>query len=291
MERFVFFEILLTVRASHLTVAIICGGLAQVGACDIIVQLPELADRLYTMGRSLAAEKSLPRILVVDDDLEVSKSIENALRRNFQVVVVHSGIAAIKEAVKHRPDLIVLDVVMPGLNGIDTCRQLRADPTMADIPILFLTALGQPEDRVAGLKAGADDYLTKPFSLEELQLRIEAILRRARPKTLSVSKNAVKVNNVVLDKETFKISTGQKEATLTPVEFELLYHLMTHPGEVFTSNRLLEEVWDYPPETGSQDLVRMHIKNLREKIEVNPSRPEVLITIPRRGYTIATKKN
>lgn len=243
------------------------------------------------MGRSLAAEKSLPRILVVDDDLEVSKSIENALRRNFQVVVVHSGIAAIKEAVKHRPDLIVLDVVMPGLNGIDTCRQLRADPTMADIPILFLTALGQPEDRVAGLKAGADDYLTKPFSLEELQLRIEAILRRARPKTLSVSKNAVKVNNVVLDKETFKISTGQKEATLTPVEFELLYHLMTHPGEVFTSNRLLEEVWDYPPETGSQDLVRMHIKNLREKIEVNPSRPEVLITIPRRGYTIATKKN
>jgi DNA-binding response OmpR family regulator len=233
-------------------------------------------------------EANLSRILVVDDDPEVAKSIEATLRRHYQVFVVHSGVGAIKEARRHQPDIIVLDVVMPGMDGLETCRQLRTDPALADIPILFLTALGRPEDRVAGFRAGADDYLTKPFNLEELQLRIKAILRRVSPPVSLATNSRIKISNLVLDRHSYCVTTNSKQSVLTPVEFELLYHLMTHPNEVFTSDRLLKEVWDYPSESGSPDLVRMHIKNLRKKIEVDPRKPEYILTIPRRGYTIAT---
>jgi DNA-binding response OmpR family regulator len=235
------------------------------------------------------AEANPPRVLVVDDDQEVAKSIEATLRRHYQVSVVHSGVSAIKEARRHSPNLIVLDVVMPGMDGLETCRQLRIDPALATIPILFLTALGRPEDRVAGFRAGADDYLTKPFNLEELQLRIQAILRRViTPVTAPPPKPQISINNVVLDRYSYRVTADSREATLTPIEFDLLYHLMTHPNEVFTSDRLLQEVWDYPSESGSPDLVRMHIKNLRTKIEKDPSKPQFILTIPRRGYTIAS---
>jgi DNA-binding response OmpR family regulator len=229
-------------------------------------------------------------VLVVDDDPEVAKSIEATLRRHYQVFVVYSGVGAIKEARRHQPDIIVLDVVMPGMDGLETCRQLRTDPTLADIPILFLTALGRPEDRVAGFRAGADDYLTKPFNLEELQLRLKAILRRVSrtaPPTPPTTAQ-IEISNLILDRHSYCVTTAEKQSILTPVEFDLLYHLMTHPNEVFTSDRLLKEVWDYPSESGSPDLVRMHIKNLRQKIEVDPQKPEYILTIPRRGYTIAT---
>lgn len=236
----------------------------------------------------LVAEVVPPRILVVDDDPEVAKSIEATLRKTYKVFVVHSGIEAIKEARRHPPDLIVLDVVMPGLDGLETCQELRIDPALATVPILFLTALGRPEDRVAGLRAGADDYLTKPFNLEELQLRIKAILRRVAQTPLPPSPKLTRAN-LTLDKSNYQVTTDQKQVRLTPIEFELLYHLMMHPNEVFTSDRLLQEVWDYPSESGSPDLVRMHIKNLRKKIEVDPSKPQYILTIPRRGYTIATE--
>lgn len=231
---------------------------------------------------------SSPRILVVDDDPEVARSIEASLRKHYKVFVVYSGVEAIKEARRHPPDLIVLDVLMPDMDGLETCRQLRIDPAMADIPILFLTALGRPEDRVAGLRAGADDYLTKPFNLEELQLRIKAILRRVSPPALPPS-SRLQVRDLILDRNSYQVTTDKRTAKLTPIEFDLLYHLMLYPDEVFTSDRLLQEVWDYPSESGSPDLVRMHIKNLREKIEADPRNPEFILTIPRRGYTIASE--
>ncbi|MDH3674050.1 MAG: response regulator transcription factor [Anaerolineae bacterium] len=241
------------------------------------------------MAVSLPVEANPPRVLVVDDDQEVAKSIEATLRRHYQVFVVHSGVGAIKEARKHSPDIIVLDVIMPGMDGLEACRQLRNDPALTDIPILFLTALGRPEDRVAGFRAGADDYLTKPFNLEELQLRIGAILRRAARVPSSSPASQIKTDGLELNRFDYSVKTESKQATLTPVEFELLYHLMTHPNEVFTSDRLLKEVWDYPSESGSPDLVRMHIKNIRDKIEENPRQPKYIVTIPRRGYTISSK--
>jgi DNA-binding response OmpR family regulator len=241
------------------------------------------------MAVSSQAGGATHRVLVVDDDIEVAKSIEASLRKHYQVYVVYSGIEAIKEARRHRPDLIVLDVVMPGMDGLETCRELRVDPALADVPILFLTALGRPEDRVAGFRAGADDYLTKPFNLEELQLRITAILRRASQIIPKPPIPTLKVKDLTLDRNSYQVTTSKKQVKLTPVEFDLLYHLMMHPNEVFTSDRLLQEVWDYPSESGSPDLVRMHIKNLRNKIEADPSKPEFIITIPRRGYTIASE--
>jgi len=241
------------------------------------------------MASRVEKNENAPRILVVDDDQEVAKSIEATLRRNYQVSVVYSGLAAIKEARMHRPNLVVLDVAMPGIDGLETCRKLRADPVLTDIPILFLTAMARTEDKLAGFKAGADDYLTKPFNLDELQFRIEAILRRVLPYTAPQPGNFIRVNDLVLDRQNYHIHTSKKEATLTPVEFDLLYHLMTHADEVFNSSRLLQEVWDYPSESGSPDLVRMHIKNIREKIEVDPAHPAVIVTIPRRGYTILAR--
>jgi DNA-binding response OmpR family regulator len=240
------------------------------------------------MAVSSRAENAVRRVLVVDDDVEVAKSIEASLRKHYQVSVVYSGIEAIKEARRHRPDLIVLDVVMPGMDGLETCRELRVDPALADVPILFLTALGRPEDRVAGFRAGADDYLTKPFNLEELQLRIAAVLRRVA-QIASDPASTLTIKDLTLDRNSYQVTTAKKQVKLTPVEFDLLYHLMMHPNEVFTSDRLLQEVWDYPTESGSPDLVRMHIKNLRNKIEADPSNPEFIITIPRRGYTIASE--
>lgn len=234
------------------------------------------------------AETMPTRVLVVDDDPDVAKSIEATLRKQYKVFVVYSGIEALKEARRHPPNLIVLDVVMPGMDGLETCRQLRIDPTLTDVPILFLTALGRPEDRVAGLRAGADDYLTKPFNLEELQLRIKAILRRVERHVPEPS-SKIEASDLILDKSTYQVMTRHKRAKLTPIEFDLLYHLMMHPNEVFTSDRLLQEVWDYPSESGSPDLVRMHIRNLRSKIEEDPSHPQYILTIPRRGYTIATE--
>ena len=241
------------------------------------------------MAVSSHAEIAVQRVLVVDDDVEVAKSIEASLRKHYQVSVVYSGIEAIKEARRHRPDLIVLDVVMPGMDGLETCRELRVDPALASVPILFLTALGRPEDRVAGFQAGADDYLTKPFNLEELQLRIAAILRRVTQNT-STPVSMLTIKNLTLDRNSYQVTTNEKQVKLTPVEFDLLYHLMMHPNEVFTSDRLLQEVWDYPTESGSPDLVRMHIKNIRNKIETDPSKPEFIITIPRRGYTITSER-
>jgi DNA-binding response OmpR family regulator len=226
------------------------------------------------------------RVLVVDDDEEVAHSVAAALRRNFQVAVVYSGIEAIKEAHRHPPHIIVLDIIMPGMDGFETCRELRSDPLLVNIPVLFLTALGHPEDRVAGFKAGGDDYLTKPFNLEELQLRIEAIMRRVYQSVQDKASDKIVVNGVELDRQRYQVKTPYKTATLTPVEFELIYYLMNHIGEAFTSERLLQELWDFPSDSGSPDLVRMHIKNLRHKIEVDPRKPKIIITIPRRGYTV-----
>jgi DNA-binding response OmpR family regulator len=241
-------------------------------------------------GLPVGEESPPARILVVDDDPDVAKSIENSLRKQYKVFVVYSGIEAIKEARRHPPDLIVLDVRMPDMDGLETCRQLRLDPALGDIPILFLTALGRPEDRVAGLKVGGDDYLTKPFNLEELQLRIKAILRRAA-KSAPPPSPILTVRDLKLDRNTYQVTTAKKQSKLTPIEFDLLYHLMMYADEVFSSDRLLQEVWDYPSESGSPDLVRMHIKNLREKVETDPRNPEYILTIPRRGYTIALENN
>ena len=227
-------------------------------------------------------------ILVVDDDHDVAESIQLALRRRgFQVRVAYSGVEALKLLRRNRPSLVVLDVMMPGMNGFDVCRRLRADERMADLPIIFLTARAQGRDRIEGLRAGADDYLCKPFYLEELILRVQAVLRRYELNTGEDHPESLKVGDLELNSRTFVATTPDKgEVLLTPTEFDLLYHLMLHAGRVFSSDLLLQQVWDFPYDTGSTDLVRAHIKNLREKIEPDSRHPTYVVTIPRHGYVM-----
>jgi DNA-binding response OmpR family regulator len=230
----------------------------------------------------------MSEILVVDDDRDVAQSIELALRRRgFRVTLAYSGVEAIKLLRRYRPDLVILDVLMPGMSGLEVCRRLRASDSTADLPIIFLTARGQEQDRIEGLRAGADDYLSKPFNLEELILRVRAVLRRFESPTVQEVPSELVAGELCLDTRTFQVTTPEKKhVLLTPTEFDLLYHLMSHAGHVFSSERLLQEVWDFPHDTGSTDLVRAHIKNLRDKIEPDPRSPIYLRTVPRHGYMI-----
>jgi len=229
-------------------------------------------------------------ILVIDDDELVSRTLQRALKLyEYQVMVANSGTEGLHVARRHRPDLLVLDVVMPGTDGYQVCRQVRGDPILKNVPILFLTAKSKDEDKIEGFRAGGDDYLAKPFNMQELQLRIRAILRRSVIFEEEVqSNNQVRVGDVVLDTRGFKVTTPVGTSLLTNVQFDLLYHLMSNAGQVFTSQQLLQDVWDYPRDTGSPELVRAHIKNLRDKIEPEPRQPVFIRTVQGHGYTFAT---
>jgi len=257
-------------------------------------------------------------ILVIEDDDIVARTIERSLRGDeFRVVLTNSGVEGLKAARRRPPDLVILDIIMPGMDGYAVCREMRSDPLLAETPILFLTAKTKDDDKIAGFNAGADDYLSKPFNIDELILRLRAILRRARRQAglhHSAEKGAERANDpslarglstqsenrrnaeerhrivigaFILDTRTYELTTPARgKIRLTPVQYELIHHLMCHPGEIFSPSRLLDEVWDYPSDTGSPDLVRVHIKNLRERIEEDPRLPRFLQTIPGYGYTI-----
>jgi two-component system response regulator RpaA len=224
-------------------------------------------------------------VLVIDDDDLVSRTIQRALKLyNYHVMVAGGGAEGLQTARRHQPDLFILDVVMPGMDGYQVARQIRHDPLLKDIPILFLTAKAKDDDKIEGFRAGADDYLTKPFNMEELKLRVAAILRRVVTPKEKARKDFVEVGDVTLDCRTFEVNTPHGKVLLTNVQFDLLYHLMSHAGQVFTSQQLLQDVWDYPRDTGSPELVRAHIKNLREKLEPVPGNPMYIKTVQGHGY-------
>ncbi|MCP4357606.1 MAG: response regulator transcription factor [Chloroflexi bacterium] len=229
-------------------------------------------------------------ILVIDDDELVSRTLQRVLKTyDYNVMVANSGTEGLQLARRHPPDLFILDIMMPGMDGYQVCRQIRGDPLLTDLPVLFLTAKAKDEDKIEGFRAGADDYLIKPFNMEELQLRVRAILRRvvAQDK-VNEQPTAVAAGAVILDCRSFKVTTPHGTALLTNVQFDLLYHLMSHADQVFNSQQLLQDVWDYPQDTGSPELVRAHIKNLREKLEPTPSLPIYILTIQGHGYSFTT---
>jgi two-component system response regulator RpaA len=234
----------------------------------------------------------LANILVIEDDDIVARTIERSLRgEEFRVDLASSGVEGLKAARRNRPDLIILDVIMPGMDGYAVCREIRADPVLTPIPVLFLTAKIKDEDKITGFNAGADDYLCKPFNIDELILRVRAILRRTQRQAAAAPQagNSVKVGEYTLDTATFELQTPHRgKVRLTPVQYDLLYHLMSHPGQIYSPMRLLNEVWDYPTDTGSPDLVRVHVKNLRELVELDPRTPTFIKTVPGYGYTVTT---
>ncbi|MGY2010724.1 response regulator transcription factor [Nocardia gipuzkoensis] len=222
------------------------------------------------------------RILVVDDDRAVRESLRRSLTFNgYSVDLAVDGVDALEKATVQRPDALVLDVMMPRLDGLEVCRRLRS--TGDDLPILVLTARDSVSERVAGLDAGADDYLPKPFALEELLARLRALLRRTTADPSEASE-AMKFADLSLDPVTREVSRGGRQISLTRTEFSLLEMLMANPRRVLTRSRILEEVWGYDFPT-SGNALEVYIGYLRRKTEAE-SEPRLIHTVRGVGYVL-----
>lgn len=224
------------------------------------------------------------KILVVEDDRNLLDVLKyNLVKEGYNVLTATDGVQALEIARTQRPELIVLDIMLPELNGLDVCRILRKDMT---VPILILTAKGDEVDKIVGLEIGADDYMTKPFSVRELLARIRAMLRRAK---MTVSRSAeqttIKIGNVEIDTPRRRATLGSVAMDLTQKEFDLLAFLAKNRGLVFSREQLLEKIWGYDYAGGTRT-VDVHMRWLREKIEANPAKPERLITVRGIGYKL-----
>ena len=225
-------------------------------------------------------------ILIVDDEPTIVEVVGLYLQREgFRVVTAADGNAAIAAIEQQRPDLVVLDLMLPGLGGLEIARRLRASGAL---PIIMLTARGEETDRVVGLELGADDYVTKPFSARELVARVKAVLRRSQPPappTAAPEASVLAIGGLRLDAAAHTVTLEGQPVSLTVREFDLLHFLMLHPGQVFTREQLLDNVWGYAfaSEMGT---VTVHIRRLREKIEPDPANPTFLQTIWGVGYKL-----
>lgn len=222
-------------------------------------------------------------ILVVDDDATIRDVLQLYLKREgFGVLTAADGQTALEKARQDRPDLIVLDLMLPGVDGWEVCRRLRADST---VPILMLTARGEEYERILGLGLGADDYVTKPFSPGEVVARIQAIFRRiemARLPTIA-SGEIIRVGALEIDPVARRVMVHERQVDLSPKEFDLLHFLASHPRQVFSREQLLDQVWGYTY-AGETSTVTVHVRHLREKIEPDPAQPRFIETVWGVGY-------
>ncbi len=226
-------------------------------------------------------------VLAVDDDPEVLETLGRVLERErFEVGLASSGRQGLAMLERRKPDLLILDIIMPELDGITICRQLRSDARFTSLPILFLTARGSTDDIVIGLDAGADDYVVKPFELAELRARVHALLRRGT-RDKAAGGAIMEMDGLVLNSDTYQVCVDDEYIQLTSTEHRLLRYLMENANQALSPNHLLQAVWEYPPNTGDPDLVRAHVRNLRAKIEKNPAK-KYIRTIHGVGYMIST---
>lgn len=229
------------------------------------------------------------RALIVEDDGDIARLVRLHLQDiGFEADIAGSGEEGLRRFRGHPYDLVVLDLMLPGMDGLSVCRALRAGPEY--VPILMLTAKSSEIDRVLGLEIGADDYLVKPFSLPELIARVKALLRRTealRDQAARVSADeTIRRGDLTIDVARRRVTLGGREVALTPREFDLLLHFARRPGRVFTRIQLLEQVWGYSHD-GYEHTVNSHINRLRAKIESDPARPRYVITVWGVGYKLA----
>jgi two-component system response regulator MprA len=218
------------------------------------------------------------RVLIVEDDVDIADVLRRSLRNEgYEVKTSADGVEALDVAAGFVPDLVVLDLGLPGLDGVEVCRRLRGD---GDVPILMLTARAETEDRVAGLDSGADDYLVKPFERKELLARIRALLRRRPPRGSA----SLEVGDLCLNPDTREVRHGEREIELTNREFELLEFLMRNERLVVSRERLLDEVWGYDP-MAATNTIDVFISNLRRKLEAG-GEPRLLHTKRGAGYVL-----
>ena len=228
------------------------------------------------------------RILVVEDNRDLAQLLDLHLRDlSYRVDVAHDGSAGLSKATSGDYHLVILDLMLPGLDGLEICRRLRR--AEAYVPILMLTSKASELDRVLGLEIGADDYVTKPFSIQELLARVKAIFRRSESLQSGVAEHAGKtlsVRDLVIDLEKRNVTLGHRAVDLTVKEFDLLSHFALHPGRVYTRAQLLDQVWGYGHD-GYEHTVNSHINRLRAKIEINPAQPGYILTVWGVGYKFA----
>ena len=223
---------------------------------------------------------SRTKILIVEDEPNMVAGLrDNFEYEGYEVITAGDGVQGLERAIADSPDLVVLDVMMPRMSGLDVCRQLKA--RRPSIPVIMLTARGQEVDKVVGLELGADDYVTKPFSIRELLARVKAVLRRAR--TLPREQEHLSFGDVEVDLRKHQVQRRGQAVEFSAKEFQLLKYFLCHPGEALSRDRLLDEVWGYEryPTTRTVDA---HIVRLRQKLEPNPEEPRFILTVHGVGY-------
>lgn len=225
------------------------------------------------------------RLLIIDDDPQIMDWLSFDLQLSgFTVESANDGISGLQKAVQNTYDLIILDVMMPGMDGFEVCKNLRKSASTKDIPIILLTAKGQIEDKITGFNAGADDYLVKPFDIQELLVRMRALLRRTNTETPS-TEEVIEVGDLKLFPDSLEVRVIDKTVKLTPTEFELLYCLMQHVNQAVNLATLLNEVWGYDADEDVR-MVRVHMGGLRQKIEPDPKSPHYVQTVTNVGYKL-----
>jgi DNA-binding response OmpR family regulator len=225
-----------------------------------------------------------PRVLVVDDDPTVADVVRRYLEREgFVVETAADGVTSLAAAEARPPDLVVLDLGLPGVDGLEVCRRLRSG---SPVPIVMLTARGAESDRILGLELGADDYVTKPFSPRELVLRVQSVLRRAAAPTVPAPVGVLTDAGLVVDTAAHEVTIDGDRIALTSREYDLLVFFLRHPGEAFERTALLERVWGWT--YADATTVTVHVRRLREKIEVDPAMPARIITVWGVGYRYET---
>jgi two-component system alkaline phosphatase synthesis response regulator PhoP len=244
------------------------------------VEEVEVSSVVKNFAEKDGRSKKMTRILIVEDE----PNMVSGLRDNFEyegydVITAGDGLEGLQRALNDSPDLVVLDVMMPKMSGLDVCKQLKAK--RQSLPIIMLTARGQEVDKVVGLELGADDYVTKPFSIRELLARIKAVLRRAQ--VVPKDQERYSFGDIEVNMRTCQVLRGSKPLEFSAKEFELLKYFLCHPGETLSRDRLLEEVWGYDrfPTTRTVDA---HIVRLRQKLEPRPDDPRFILTVHGLGY-------
>jgi DNA-binding response OmpR family regulator len=220
------------------------------------------------------------RILIVEDEPAMVQGLrDNFEYEGYEVISAADGVDGLSRAIADQPDLVVLDVMMPKMSGLDVCKQLKA--RKPSLPIIMLTARGQEIDKVVGLELGADDYVTKPFSIRELMARVKAVLRRASPQAATAE--VYRFSDVEVNVRSNEVLRGGQPVELSSKEFALLAYFVAHPAETLSRDRLLDAVWGYEnyPTTRTVDA---HIVHLRQKLEPNPEEPRFILTVHGSGY-------
>jgi DNA-binding response OmpR family regulator len=225
------------------------------------------------------------RILLIEDDPAIGQSLMDGFKHHgFEPILCTTGSSGLEFARKHSPHLVVLDIRLPDGSGFDVCKQMRAAGIKQ--PVIMLTAQGEEMDKVLGLEMGADDYVTKPFGLRELVSRVRAQLRRAYGDYASGESDSVVIDDLVLEPATGQVRRGEQAIGLTPIEFRLLNHLARHRGQALSRAQIVDAVWGYAPDLESEKSVNVHIRRLREKIELKPEEPSIILTVPGIGYRL-----